>query len=62
VAALTGAPEVATDDAPAPGPRAGFDGGARMSVPGPRPDHNQWLVAILESRRADVGGRGHFRL
>jgi hypothetical protein len=44
--------------APAPDeerPRGSFDGGARQAVPEPPIGHDQWLVAAIKARAADVG-------
>jgi hypothetical protein len=35
----------------------GFDGGARQSLPAKPESHEQWLVKVLRSRRADAGAR-----
>jgi hypothetical protein len=44
---------------PGPGPQAagaaGFDGGARRSLPPPPVSHGQWLSQVLRERRADRG-------
>jgi hypothetical protein len=43
--------EASLDDVPSLPPARGFDGGARQSVPPRPPSHEQWLAALLQSRR-----------